>query len=89
MKDRKVVATFDIELKNYVELKTEAPESAEIQKLRQNDRNENDTNDTSLVKEVFAKRVDCLITEDRRIHEKARLLGIGDRVFTIDDFLEK
>ena len=88
-KDRKVVATFDIKLKNYVDLKTEAPESAEIQKLRQNDRNENDTNDTSLVKEVFAKRVDCLITEDRRIHEKARLLAIENRVFTIDDFLEK
>ena len=88
-KDRKVVATFDIKLKNYVELKTEAPESPEIQKLRHNDRNENDTNDTSLLKEVFAKRVDCLITEDRRIHEKAKLLAIGDRVFTIDDFLEK
>jgi predicted nucleic acid-binding protein len=88
-KDRKVVATFDIKLKNYVELKTEAPESAEIQTLRQNDKNENDTNDTSLLKEVFAKRADCLITEDRRIHEKAKLLGVGDRVFTIDDFLEK
>jgi len=88
-KDRKVVATFDIKLKNYVALKTEAPESAEIQKLRQNDKNENDTNDTSLLKEVFARRVDFLITEDRRIHEKAKLLAIGDRVFTIDDFLEK
>jgi predicted nucleic acid-binding protein len=88
-KDRKVVATFDIKLKNYVELKTEAPESSEIQKLRQNDKNENDANDTSLLKEVFAKRVDCLITEDRRIHNKAKLLSVGDRVFTIDDFLEK
>lgn len=88
-KDKKIVATFDIKLKNYVELKTEAPESIEIQKLRQDDKNENDKNDTSLIKEVFAKRVDCLITEDRRIHEKAKWLGIGDRVFTIDDFLEK
>ncbi len=88
-KDRKVVATFDIKLKNYIDLKTEAPESAEIQQLRQNDKNENDANDTSLIKEVFGKRVDCLITEDRRIHEKAKLLAIGDRVFTIDDFLER
>jgi predicted nucleic acid-binding protein len=88
-KDRKVVATFDIKLKNYFELKTEAPESTEIQKLRQNDKDENDRNDTSLLKEVFAKRVDCLITEDRQIHDKAKLLAVADRVFTTDDFLEK
>jgi predicted nucleic acid-binding protein len=88
-KDPKVVETFDIKLKSYVELKTEAPESKEIQALRQNDKNERDRNDTSLIKEVFAKRVDALITEDRDIHHKAKLLGLADRVFTIDDFLEK
>ena len=32
-KDPKVVATFEAKLKNYVELKTEAPETPEIQKL--------------------------------------------------------
>ena len=88
-KDPKVVETFDIKLKSYVELKTEAPESKEIQALRQNDKDESDRNDTSLIKEVLAWRVDALITEDRDIHHKAKLLGIGDRVFTIDDFLEK
>lgn len=88
-KDPKVVASFGIKLKSYVELKTEARDSVEITKLRQNDKHENDKNDTTIVKEVFAKRVDCLITEDRGIHAKARVLGIVDRVFTIDDFLEK
>jgi len=88
-KDRKVVATFEIKLKNYVDLKTEAPESPEIQKLRLTDKNDNDKNDTSFIKEVFAKRVDLAITEDRGIHNKAKVLGISDRVFTIDDFLEK
>jgi predicted nucleic acid-binding protein len=88
-KDPRVVATFDIKLRNYVELKTEAPETVEIQKLRQSDRDDNDANDTSLIKEVVANRVDALITEDRGIHNKAKLLGVGDRVFTIDDFLEK
>jgi predicted nucleic acid-binding protein len=88
-KDPRVVATFGIKLKSYVELKTEAPDSAEILKIRQDDKNENDKNDTSILREVFAKRVDCLITEDRRIHAKAKFLGIADRVFTIDDFLEK
>jgi predicted nucleic acid-binding protein len=88
-KDPKVVSTFGIKLKSYVELKTEAPDSPEIQKIRNSDKDENDKNDTSIVKEVFAKRVDFLITEDRGIHAKAKLLGVADRVFTIDDFLEK
>jgi predicted nucleic acid-binding protein len=88
-RDPKVVATFEIKLKNYVDLKTEAPETVEIQNLRQSDRNTNDANDTSLIKELFSNRVDALITEDRGVHNKAKLLGIADRVFTIDDFLEK
>jgi predicted nucleic acid-binding protein len=53
------------------------------------DFNDNDRNDTLLIDEVYAQRVDALITEDRKIHKKAALLGIADRVFTIDAFLEK
>src|SRR5690606_19902470 len=34
-------------------------------------------------------RVDILITEDKKIHKKALDLGIEDKVFTIDSFLEK
>src|SRR5688572_12905835 len=81
-KDPKVVASFDIKLTSYTDLKTEAPESAPIQQIRASDRDENSKNDTSLLKEVFARRVDILITEDRGVHAKARLLGINDRVFT-------
>jgi hypothetical protein len=33
--------------------------------------------------------VDVLITEDRSIHLKAKDLGLRDRIFTIDHFLEK
>lgn len=88
-RDRKVVATFEIKLKNYSELRTEAPEAPEIQRIRQTDKDDNDRNDTSLLKEVFARRVDFLITEDRGVHSKAKLLGVADQVFTIDDFLEK
>jgi predicted nucleic acid-binding protein len=88
-KDPKVVATFEAKLKSYTVLKTIAPEAPQITALRAGDKNANDKNDTSLLQEVFAKRVDLLLTEDRNIHAKARGLGIGDRVFTIDDFLEK
>jgi hypothetical protein len=39
--------------------------------------------------EVFENRVDILISEDKKIHTKAKLLGIADRVFRIQTFLEK
>lgn len=85
-----VVKTIEAKVKNYNMLKTEAPEVKEIIALRDTyDKDENDEVDTSLLKEVFCKRVNYLITEDRNIHLKADALGIADVVFTIDDFLEK
>jgi len=85
-----VVKTIQTKIQNYNTLKTEAPETVEINEIREkHDKNINDQIDTSLLKEVFAERVEYLITEDRKIHIKALELGINDRVFTIDDFLEK
>jgi predicted nucleic acid-binding protein len=88
-KDKRVVDTFTAKIKNYSELKTEAPESPAIQSLRATDQNDNDSIDTSLIKEVYASRVDLMITEDGGIRRKAANLGISDRVLTIDEFLEK
>lgn len=89
-KDPSVVATFEIKTKNYYVLKTQSPETLEIQSVRAKyDKNENDAIDTDLLKEVLNERVDLLITEDRKVHDKANDLGIADRVFTIDTFLEK
>jgi len=88
--DASTVKTFRAKLESYNVIKTEAPEVPLIQEIRRKfDRNENDGTDTSLLKEVFCKRVDCLITEDRKIHAKALALGIADSVYTIDGFLEK
>src|SRR5436190_953555 len=88
-KDPRLVSTFEVKLKSYVELKTEAPESPEITQIRAGDHDENSRNDTAIVKELFANRVDILITEDAGIHKKAKKLGIDTRVFTIESFLEK
>jgi hypothetical protein len=88
-KDPKVVSTFEIKLSSYAQLRTQAPEAAEIAALRRLDLNENAQNDTSLLSELFAGRVDILVSEDRGIHAKGKLLGISTKVFTIDDFLEK
>lgn len=88
--DPNVVKTIQAKIKNYNVLRTEAPETEEVEAIRgKYDVKENDYIDTSLLKEVFSKRVDILITEDRKIHVKAVDLGVSSLVFTIDDFLEK
>jgi len=53
------------------------------------DRTQNDRNDTALINELYQGRVDVIISEDRGVNEKAHLIGISDKVFTIDAFLEK
>ena len=81
------------------ELRGEAPvlqhpqndraDGSEAAQFAGTDKTENDRNDTIIVNEVFANRVDILVTEDRGVHTKAGILGIADRVFTLDAFLEK
>jgi predicted nucleic acid-binding protein len=82
--------SMKIKLANYNVLRTVAPLCPEIAAVAlEFDTTDNDTVDTQLINEVFSDRVDFLITEDRKLHRKAERAGIGQRVFTIDDFLEK
>ncbi|MGA8028112.1 MAG: PIN domain-containing protein [Bryobacteraceae bacterium] len=87
--DDNVRRTFSAKLQSYNILKTTAPLSAEAQQFAATDKTGNDRNDTIIVNEVLSERVDILITEDRGVHDKAAILGIADRVFTLDAFLEK
>jgi predicted nucleic acid-binding protein len=87
--DEKVRNAFRAKLQSYNILKTTAPLSPQAQQFAVADKSENDRNDTIIINEVFTNRVDLLITEDRGVHTKADFLGIADRVFTIDAFLEK
>nr|VFJ44607.1 MAG: hypothetical protein BECKFW1821A_GA0114235_100740 [Candidatus Kentron sp. FW]VFJ54218.1 MAG: hypothetical protein BECKFW1821B_GA0114236_101731 [Candidatus Kentron sp. FW] len=88
--DDRVVKTLQAKIGNYITLKTVAPDVRGIAEIKtNNDRNENDINDSSLLNELASGRVDILITEDRNIHRKAKWLGIALSVFTIDSFLEK
>ncbi|MCK4328458.1 hypothetical protein KAX02_01295 [candidate division WOR-3 bacterium] len=90
MQNTKVREAFLIKMDSYHHLPTVAPLKPEVQTISTKyDTTENDKNDTILINEVFSYRVDLLITEDRKIHMKAIELGIEDRVFTIDEFLEK
>lgn len=87
--DPEVVRTLEIKLGSYSVLKTTAPDTPEITEIRSSDKTPNDEVDTSLVAELLAERVDAIISEDRGVHRKAARLGLINRVFTIDAFLEK
>lgn len=88
--DLKVRKSLKVKLASYNVLKTRAPMSDAVRKLsEQLDKSQNDVNDTLIVNELCSGRVDALITEDKKLLNKASLLGVSDRVYTIDAFLEK
>lgn len=83
-------AVFQTKLESYEVLLTVSPLHLDVTKVSNEvDVNPNDRNDSLLLNEVYTERIDFLITEDRKIHKKAAILGISDRVFKIDSFLEK
>lgn len=82
--------SFNAKIQSYEILQTVAPLKPEVVAVSEKiDVNSNDKNDTGLLNEVFSERVDILISEDKKIHKKAQLLGIEDKVYTIDSFLER
>lgn len=82
--------SFTAKISSYRILRAPAKMASEVLTLSEAvDRTENDRNDSMILNEVFVGRADLLITEDRKILKKADLLGISDRVVTIETFLEK
>lgn len=80
---------FNAKIRSYDILKMIAPLKDEVKAVSNKiDVTENDKNDTLLLNEVYSDRVDIFISEDKKIHKKAQLLGIEDKVYTIDSFLE-
>jgi len=89
-KDESTVKTMNIKIANYHLLKTLAPFGEDIQNVcNKIDTTGNDENDSRILSEVYHGRVDVLISEDKKIHTKAKFLGISEKVFNIDTFLEK
>jgi len=89
-RDQKTVATMEIKISSYNQIRNLAPTTTALENVcNPLDVTPNDVNDTKILNEVVCERVDILISEDKKIHTKARLLGIADRVFKIDQFLEK
>jgi len=88
--DEQVVKTMGVKLQSYHVMKVSAPLHDDVKKVSLAiDTNDNDANDTLLLNEVYSKRADFLITEDKKIHTKAKHLGIADFVFYIEQFIEK
>lgn len=88
--DPRVRRSFAAKLASYQLIKVPAALCPEVSTLSgQVDRTENDRNDSQLLNELFLGRVDLLVTEDRGLLRKAASLGVEDRAFTIDAFLEK
>lgn len=88
--NKEIVDLFLVKLESYEVIDIPSPLQDEVKKMSdQLDTTDNDKVDTVLLNEVFVGRVDILITEDKKIHKKALELGIQDKVFTIDSFLEK
>lgn len=87
---KETVDLFLVKLESYEVIDIPSPLQDEVKIVsRHFDTTENDKVDTILLNEIFVERVDILITEDKKIHRKAKELGIKDKVFTIDSFLEK
>jgi len=88
--NKEIVDLFLVKLESYEVIDIPSPLQDEVRNVSdQFDTTDNDKVDTVLLNEVFIGRVDILITEDKKIHKKALELGIRDKVFTIDSFLEK
>jgi len=89
LKNKYKKITFNIKLDAYNELITLNKLEQEVERISIiYDKIENDKNDSLLLNEVFRGTVDILITEDKKIHQKANLLNISEKVFTIESFLE-
>ena len=77
-----------LRLDAYEELKTIAPLAPEIEQTFSSiDKDKNDCVDTALLNEVFSGRVDLLITEDKKLRKKARLINLQNKVWSINAFI--
>ena len=88
--DKRLRDSFLAKVKSYKIIKAPASMNPAVQTLSDKfDATESDRIDSKLLNELYTERVNLIISEDRNIANKAGLLGIGDKIFGIDSFLEK
>lgn len=88
--NQQMQALYDSKLSAYSQMQTMAhPTEEYITKLNDMPRTDNDRIDNQLLFEVYCGRADILITEDRRLRNKACCVGLSSKVFSIDAFISK
>jgi len=88
--DEKIRNAFNAKLASYNILIINSKLDPKIEEIIKNtDKSDNDINDSKILNEAYSSNVDYLVTEDKKIFEKAELLKIGDRVYSIDTLLDK
>ena len=76
---------YDAKIDAYTEMRCIAPQTAEFTALLSDTpKTANDQIDNQLLCELYCKRADILITEDRCMRLKADRLGLSERVFFDD-----
>ena len=81
---------YDAKLSSYEKMHTISTQTDEFkEKLQSVPKTINDEIDNQLLFETYIGKADILITEDRRMRNKAEVLGISNRVFSINSFIGK
>ena len=79
-----------VKLESYARIRTTIePDTEFMRLLGEPERSVNDHIDNCLLYEVYLGRVDLLITEDRRLRNKASRIGLTEKVFSINAFISK
>lgn len=88
-KDKNMQELYETKLPAYTILKSvSVPQEVFLVKMPKEE-SSNDKIDHQLLCEVFNNRVDLLITEDKKLREKARKLGIGQKIYSINEFVSE
>lgn len=88
-KDKNMQELYNTKLPAYTILKSVSVPHEEFLAQIPKEESANDKIDHQLLCEVFNNRVDLLITEDRKLREKAQKLGIGQKVYSINEFVSE
>lgn len=89
-RDPETQESIAVKLASYDVLKTtREPDETFIALTGQPEKTRNDHIDDCLLYEVQLGRVDILITEDKKLRNKAARLGLDERVFSINAFISK
>ena len=87
-RDPETQEVLGVKLESYNKIQTiKEPDEKFLSLLNESEKVKKDFIDNTLLYEVYLGRVNILITEDRRLREKANKLGIGDNVFSINSFI--